>query len=60
VQAGVVAGLLARGAEPAQAAVWGAYLPARSGERLASSIGKVGFLARELPPEVPPVLAELA
>ena len=60
VQAGVVAGLLARGAEPAQAAVWGAYLHARSGERLASSIGKVGFLARELPPEVPPVLAELA
>jgi hydroxyethylthiazole kinase-like uncharacterized protein yjeF len=60
VQAGVVAGLLARGAEPAQAAVWGAYLHARAGERLASSVGRVGFLARELAPEVPPVLAELA
>ncbi len=60
VQAGVVAGLLARGAEPAQAAVWGAYLHARAGERLASSIGRVGFLARELPPQVPPVLSELA
>lgn len=60
VQAGVVAGLLARGAEPAQAAVWGGYLHARAGERLASSLGAVGFLARELPREVPAVLAELA
>jgi NAD(P)H-hydrate repair Nnr-like enzyme with NAD(P)H-hydrate dehydratase domain len=60
VQAGVVAGLLARGAEPAQAAVWGGYLHARAGERLAGSVGAVGFLARDLPREVPAVLAELA
>lgn len=60
VQAGIVAGLLARGAEPAQAAVWGAYLHARAGERLAGSIGQVGYLARELPPVVPTVLGELA
>jgi ADP-dependent NAD(P)H-hydrate dehydratase len=60
VQAGIVAGLLARGADPAQAAVWGGYLHARAGERLASSVGAVGYLARELPAEVPPVLAELA
>ncbi|WP_296605800.1 NAD(P)H-hydrate dehydratase, partial [Nocardioides sp.] len=60
VQAGIVAGLLARGAEPAQAAVWGAYLHARAGERLAGSVGQVGYLARELPPVVPTVLGELA
>lgn len=59
VQAGIVAGLLARGEEPAQAAVWGAYLHARSGERLAGSVGLVGYLARELPGTVPTVLAEL-
>jgi ADP-dependent NAD(P)H-hydrate dehydratase len=60
VQAGVVAGLLARGAEPVQAAVWGGYLHARAGERLAAAVGTVGFLARELPAQMPAVLAELA
>jgi ADP-dependent NAD(P)H-hydrate dehydratase len=59
VLAGLVAGLLARGADPAQAACWGTYLHATAGERLASSIGGVGFLARELVDQVPPVLAEL-
>ena len=60
VQAGVVGGLLARGAGPEQAAVWGAYLHARTGERLAAEVGAVGYLARELPRQVPLVLAELA
>jgi ADP-dependent NAD(P)H-hydrate dehydratase len=59
VQGGIVAGLLARGAEPAQAAVWGGYLHARAGERLAAAVGTVGYLARELPAQVPAVLAEL-
>ncbi len=58
-QAGIVAGLLARGADPAQAAVWGGYVHARVGERLAARVGSVGYLARELPDEVPAVLAEL-
>ena len=53
VRAGITGGLLARGAEPAQAAVWAAYLHGRAGERLASSVGRLGFLARELPPEIP-------
>jgi len=43
VRAGITAGLLARGAEPAQAAVWAAFLHGRAGERLASSIGPLGF-----------------
>ncbi len=59
VRAGIVAGLLARGAEPVQAAVWAAYLHGRAGERLAASVGRLGFLARELPPEVPRVVAEI-
>lgn len=59
VQAGIVAGLLARGEDPAKAAVWGAYLHARAGERLASEVGQVGYLARALPGAVPAVLDEL-
>lgn len=60
VQAGFVAGLLARGAEPAQAAVWGAYLHAAAGDRLAAEVGPVGFLARELPSQAPRLLGELS
>jgi ADP-dependent NAD(P)H-hydrate dehydratase len=60
VRAGITAGLLARGADPAQAAVWAAYLHGRAGERLASAVGRLGFLARELPAEVPRALAEIA
>jgi ADP-dependent NAD(P)H-hydrate dehydratase len=59
VQAGIVAGLVARGAEPAQAAVWGAWLHATAGDRLAEKVGPVGYLARELPGELPGLLAEL-
>jgi ADP-dependent NAD(P)H-hydrate dehydratase len=60
VLAGLVVGLLARGAEPAQAACWGTYLHSMAGERLASAVGGLGFLARELVDQVPPVLAELS
>ena len=60
VQAGFVAGLLARGAEPAQAAVWGGYLHAVAGDRLADEVGPLGFLARELPALAPRLLAELS
>lgn len=59
VQAGLVAGLLARGAEPVQAAVWGAFLHATAGDRLARRVGPVGYLARELPGETPRLLAEV-
>jgi hydroxyethylthiazole kinase-like uncharacterized protein yjeF len=59
VRAGITGGLLARGAEPAQAAVWAAFLHGRAGERLASAVGPLGFLARELPAQVPAALAEI-
>jgi len=58
VQAGIVTGLLARGAEPAQAAVWGAYLHGAAGDRLAASVGPLGYLARQLTGELPGLLAE--
>ena len=60
VRSGVVAGLLARGAEPAQAAVWASYLHGRAGERLAASVGRLGFLARELPLQIPQIIAEIS
>jgi hydroxyethylthiazole kinase-like uncharacterized protein yjeF len=59
VRAGIVAGLMARGAGADQAAVWATHLHGRAGERLAASVGRLGFLARELPPEVPRVLMEI-
>ena len=60
VLAGLVAGVLARGAEPAQAAVWGSHLHATAGERLAARVGPLGYLARELLDEAPAVLTELS
>ncbi|MGZ6827673.1 MAG: NAD(P)H-hydrate dehydratase [Mycobacteriales bacterium] len=59
VLSGAVGGLLARGADPAQAACWGLYLHAVAGDRLAERLGRLGFLARELLDELPRVLAGL-
>lgn len=60
VLAGIVGGLLARGAAPDQAAVWANHVHGVAGERLALRIGPVGFLSRELADEVPAVLRTLA
>ena len=60
VLAGVIAGLVARGAEAAHAAAWGVYLHALAGERLSQKFGLLGFLARELPAEIPPIMWELS
>lgn len=60
VLAGLVAGLAARGAEPTQAAVWGVYLHARAGDKLAQRVGPLGYLARELACEVPRLMSELS
>lgn len=58
-KAGAVVGLFARGADPEQAAAWAAYVHGRAGERLTASIGRVGFLARELVRELPACLGEI-
>jgi hydroxyethylthiazole kinase-like uncharacterized protein yjeF len=56
VLAGTITGLLARGAPPLQAAAWGVHLHAKSGEALSRRVGALGFLARELPDELPSLL----
>ncbi len=56
--AGIIGGLAARGASLEQACAWGIVLHATAGARLASS-GPLGFLARELPAEVPAALHQL-
>ena len=58
--AGVITGLLARGAPPLDATIWGVFLHAEAGDRLARRQGLLGFLARELLAEVPLIMAELA
>jgi len=60
VLAGLVAGLLARGAEPLRAAAWGVYLHGEAGNALAASRGRIGYLARELSAEVPWIMDGLA
>ena len=59
VLAGLVGGVLARGADPAQAAAWGQYLHCAAGDLLAARLGRVGFLARELLDEVPTALRQV-
>lgn len=54
--AGIVGGLLARGAEPLSALLWGVWLHGGAGASLARKVGPVGFLAREIPGEVPALL----
>ncbi|MEO5843430.1 MAG: NAD(P)H-hydrate dehydratase [Caldimonas sp.] len=60
VLAGIIVGLAARGAPLAQAAAWGVALHARAGSALAERLGPIGFLARELPAEIPALLEQLA
>lgn len=57
--AGIVVGLAARGAPLEQAAAWAVALHARAGERLAQRVGTIGYLARELPAEVPALMRAL-
>jgi hydroxyethylthiazole kinase-like uncharacterized protein yjeF len=56
VLAGLVGGLLARGAAPLTAVLWGVWLHGEAGRALAKKVGPSGFLARELPGEVPALL----
>ena len=57
--AGIVVGLLARGATPLQAALWAVHLHGMAGNRLAETHGSIGFLARGLLAEIPRVMADL-
>lgn len=56
VLAGIVGGLLARGAEPLSALLWGVWLHGEAGAALAKKVGPIGFLARDIAGEVPALL----
>jgi ADP-dependent NAD(P)H-hydrate dehydratase len=60
VRSGILAGLISRGAEPAQAACWAAWAHATAGQRLVPGHGRIGYLARELLDEIAPALAMVA
>ena len=53
VLAGIVGGLCARGADPLTATLWGVWLHGESGRQLARTVGRIGFLAREIPDLIP-------
>lgn len=54
--AGVIAGLAARGASLEQACAWGVALHAAAGVALSERLGTLGYMARELPGEIPALM----
>lgn len=56
VLAGVITGLLARGAAPLAATAWGVWLHGQAGQALARRVGPIGYLAREISREIPPLM----
>lgn len=54
--AGIVGGLLSRGADSLTALLWAVLLHGEAGELLSRKVGPVGFLAREIPDEIPALL----
>jgi ADP-dependent NAD(P)H-hydrate dehydratase len=56
VLAGIVGGLLSRGANPLAALLWGVWLHGEAGAALAKKVAPIGFLAREIADEIPALL----
>ena len=56
VLAGIVGGLLARGADPLNALLWAVFLHGQAGAALAKKVAPIGFLARQIADEVPRLL----
>jgi ADP-dependent NAD(P)H-hydrate dehydratase len=54
--AGIVGGLIARGADSLTALMWAVLLHGEAGEQLAKKVGPIGFLARQIPDEIPALL----
>jgi hydroxyethylthiazole kinase-like uncharacterized protein yjeF len=54
--AGIVGGLLTRGADSLTALLWAVLLHGEAGEVLSRKVGLVGFLAREIADEIPALL----
>jgi hydroxyethylthiazole kinase-like uncharacterized protein yjeF len=60
VKAGIVAGLLARGVPAEGAAAWAVMLHLTAGRAVSEHEAPLGFLAREVLPWIPRVMAELS
>jgi hydroxyethylthiazole kinase-like uncharacterized protein yjeF len=60
VLAGIIGGLMARGAPPRVAAAWGVWVHGEAGRRLAERIAPLGFIGRDLLGEIPRLLAAAA
>jgi ADP-dependent NAD(P)H-hydrate dehydratase len=58
--AGIITGLLARGAAPLLAAQWAVFMHGEAGDRLGKRVGPLGFLARDIPAEIPAIMRDLA
>jgi len=56
VLAGVIGGLLARGADAQTAAGWGVWAHGEAGRKLAKTVAPIGFMAREVLCEIPRLL----
>ncbi len=59
VLAGIIAGLLAQGLAPFEAATLGVYLHAKAGETVSDAIGDTGMIASDLLPALPPTIKRL-
>jgi hydroxyethylthiazole kinase-like uncharacterized protein yjeF len=59
VLAGLIAGLIAQGLQPFEAAVTGVYVHAEAGRRVAGRLGDAGLLASDLLVEAPQVMKAL-
>jgi ADP-dependent NAD(P)H-hydrate dehydratase len=57
VLAGIIGGFLARGVDPFAATAWGVWLHGTAGRAASMAIGPIGFLARDLLPHIPRLLA---
>jgi ADP-dependent NAD(P)H-hydrate dehydratase len=57
--AGILVGLLARGTQPVLATAWAVYMHGQAGRDLVKKHGEFGFLAREIPAEIPRIMMDL-
>ncbi len=60
VLVGIIGGLLARGLPLLQAACWGVFLHGTAADALATTIGPLGYLPREISEQLPGLLLKLA
>ncbi|MBO9516430.1 MAG: NAD(P)H-hydrate dehydratase [Porphyrobacter sp.] len=58
VLAGLIGGIAAQGADPLSAACWGVFIHGAAGELAAKQIAEIGFLARDLLPAIPKLIAK--